>query len=449
MGTKTCPRCTKVSPAYALRCTCGYDFDMRGEERSLTLEEVARQEILFEQYLSARYAQAIEAAKVAARAADFDPADQRKAVEALRANQAVSLAEAELEMQRARARQAAQAAGLDRAWLLRTDAAIPTLSVTLAADEPSVGPFSRKRVSGRRVAGPPAARRPARRSVTAELWKRAVTKTVIRAAKTTAKTTSIVAKAAKNVVGAATRGATQAVKAAQQKRRRMVRATAKLGATMVAAPARPTPSPVVAQQPLAGVWPPPPAKVQMPRNGVAPGRRPLVRIAKKGGAPAPLRQTVSVPQDRAGPPLAATRTPPEPKQSAVPSQVFRVAQARKIAQALAAARALDSTPSGFECPLCSARLRMGATRCRCGWRVAADERDMPALEPLTPPRPAAAPSNGAEQCPYCTTVILPGAARCKCGWQVPTTVSELQSVSLSADERFALSTGLEPTPRGR
>lgn len=96
-----------------MRCTCGYLFDTHSnDECSVTLERIAREEKLFEEYLEARLAQAKEVASVAAHAADLDPENQRKAVEALRANQAAARTAAGLAKQRIKAAQAAHAAGV-------------------------------------------------------------------------------------------------------------------------------------------------------------------------------------------------------------------------------------------------------------------------------------------------------------------------------------------------
>lgn len=110
---KTCPQCMASSRATATRCTCGYLFDASAsDERSLTLERIAREEKLFEEYLEARLTQAKEVASVAAHAAELDPESRRKAIEALRANQAAAKTAAGLAKQRIKAAQAAHAAGL-------------------------------------------------------------------------------------------------------------------------------------------------------------------------------------------------------------------------------------------------------------------------------------------------------------------------------------------------
>ena len=101
-----------LNHAATMRCTCGYLFDSAGgDEGSMTLERIAREEKLFEEYLEARLAQAQETARVAAHAAELDPENQRKAIEALRTKQAAGRAAAGLVKQRLKAAQVAHAAG--------------------------------------------------------------------------------------------------------------------------------------------------------------------------------------------------------------------------------------------------------------------------------------------------------------------------------------------------
>lgn len=153
---KTCPQCMVSSSAATVRCTCGYLFDASGgDDRSLTLERIAREEKLFEEYLEARLAQAQEAAIVAAHAAELEPEHQRKAVESLRAKQAAEKAAAGLAAQRIKAAQAAHAAGVsfamhgslmpDGAWNAKplsvaqpSAAARPTMPINGASVKPTV-----------------------------------------------------------------------------------------------------------------------------------------------------------------------------------------------------------------------------------------------------------------------------------------------------------------------
>lgn len=133
------------STATTMRCTCGYLFDTSGgDERSLTLERIAREEKLFEEYLEARLAQAQEAARVAAHAAELDPENRRKAIEALRSKQAAGRAAAGLVTQRVKAAQAAHAAGVSfamRSSLMPdkgSSAKLPSVTPPSAMTRPTV-----------------------------------------------------------------------------------------------------------------------------------------------------------------------------------------------------------------------------------------------------------------------------------------------------------------------
>lgn len=105
---KTCPQCMATNSAATMRCTCGYLFNSAdGDQKKLTLEVVAREEKLFEEYLEARVAQAIEAASIAARTALLEPHNDRRATEILRTKRAVEAAKIELDAQRVKAAKAA------------------------------------------------------------------------------------------------------------------------------------------------------------------------------------------------------------------------------------------------------------------------------------------------------------------------------------------------------
>ncbi len=109
--SKECPQCAATRPADASRCGCGYVFDpylLDDPQRTLGL--AAEDEKLYEEYLAARAAQAIEAARVATKLAAIDPENERKAIDAARAQRGAQAANAELAVQRARAAQAAEAA---------------------------------------------------------------------------------------------------------------------------------------------------------------------------------------------------------------------------------------------------------------------------------------------------------------------------------------------------
>lgn len=429
---KACPQCMGVSPAYAPRCACGHVFDSGSEEdRTLTPEQVAQQEVLFEEYLAARFIQAAEAAKVARRAAELAPQDARRATEAVRAQHAATLAEAELEAQQARARSAADAAGIDRAALSRTRAETALLPPVVNGFLAGAWQPLRSVAAGKRTAFHPraaSARGRNARAARARAWKRALTKTVIGAAKTT----TIVAKAAKTVVGAAARGATRAVKATQEKRRR-----SRLPAAAGAKSASPDPSPPAGPPSTTGTGArTPPARSRLVSD------RPVAAAVPQDAAG--ISAAPGARRDQAGALLPAL--PSRPKQGVVPSPRFRKAQAQKIAAAVAAGRRFDAGSATCECPLCSAELPSTATRCRCGWRSAAAQRDMPAL---AGDEPSTSSVVVVQQCPQCTAALSTGVARCKCGWKVPAGASELLPVSLTADERQALSLGLELLPPTR
>jgi hypothetical protein len=108
---KACPRCTAVNAAGAASCDCGYAFDnVPREQARSTPELVAQEERLFEDYLVARVAQAVELATVAVRAAELAPENECTAMEALRAKENVNAAKVELAAQRVRAARAAAVA---------------------------------------------------------------------------------------------------------------------------------------------------------------------------------------------------------------------------------------------------------------------------------------------------------------------------------------------------
>lgn len=415
---KVCPKCLSVSAAYAPRCTCGYVFNNGSEEdRTLTLEQIAQQEVLFEEYLAARCIQAAETLKVAMRAVELHPQDVRKATELMRAQQAATTAQAELKAQRARAHSAVEAAGLDRAALLRARAATPLLAPVVDG-VPRMPAGNRTAFNGLAVSLP----RRARPRAGALALKRAVTRTVVGAAKTT----TIVAKVATTVVGAAARRATRAVKATRA-RRRLARAAA-AQAVPVPKSLPPAPTAVKAATP-AGVS----ARAAAPVNATPVSVRQPAAQSVRNTVRAPAQTT---PRLLPASPVATQRDTPTPR--------FRRMQAQKIAAAVATARGLDATSSTIRrCPLCGVQISTTATRCQCGWRVGAAKRDMPALPPLIGDGAATQPrSITVKECPQCTATLAAAALRCNCGWQVPAGAAELSPVSLTADERQALSLGL-------
>ena len=108
---KACPQCTADNAAGAIRCACGFIFDT-ADANGLgpSPQETAEEERLFQEYLAARVAKAIEQVTVAVHAADVEPANKRGAIEAIRLQAVVEKAKAELAAQQARAAKAAEAA---------------------------------------------------------------------------------------------------------------------------------------------------------------------------------------------------------------------------------------------------------------------------------------------------------------------------------------------------
>ena len=97
---KACPQCTADNAASAIRCACGFIFDTADINGSgPSPKETAEEEVLFQEYLAARVSQAIEQATVAAHAADVEPENERRAIEAIRAQDVVEKAKADLRFQ--------------------------------------------------------------------------------------------------------------------------------------------------------------------------------------------------------------------------------------------------------------------------------------------------------------------------------------------------------------
>ncbi|MFQ5546034.1 MAG: hypothetical protein ACE5FE_08650, partial [Acidiferrobacterales bacterium] len=108
---KACPQCTADNAAGAIRCACGFIFGTDAVNGSgPSPQETAEEERLFQEYLAARVSQSIEQATVAAHAADVEPNNERRAIEAIRAQATVEKAKAELAAQQVRATKAAEAA---------------------------------------------------------------------------------------------------------------------------------------------------------------------------------------------------------------------------------------------------------------------------------------------------------------------------------------------------
>lgn len=104
---KDCPECAATLATDAACCACGYVFEpFRSEDLLLALERAIQEEKLFEKYLAGRVKQAAEVARVAATIAAMEPENERRAVEAARANRAAKVAQIEVIVQQARVAQA-------------------------------------------------------------------------------------------------------------------------------------------------------------------------------------------------------------------------------------------------------------------------------------------------------------------------------------------------------
>lgn len=99
---KTCPECARQTAIAALACSCGYTFQSREPQLDASQEDMAREEALYEEYLSARAEQALEAAKVARQLAELFPHDRQKAMDFANLELAAQVAKADLASQRER-----------------------------------------------------------------------------------------------------------------------------------------------------------------------------------------------------------------------------------------------------------------------------------------------------------------------------------------------------------
>lgn len=99
---KTCPECACAISMTATSCPCGYAFPSRETQPGPSQEDIAQEEALYEEYLSARVEQAVEAAKVARHRAELFPHDRQKALEAAELQFAAQVAETDLANQRQR-----------------------------------------------------------------------------------------------------------------------------------------------------------------------------------------------------------------------------------------------------------------------------------------------------------------------------------------------------------
>jgi hypothetical protein len=102
---KTCPECACAISITATFCACGYTFPSHEPQPGASQEDIAQEEALYEEYLSARAEQAVEAARVAKHLSELFPDDAQKALESEKLQLAAQVAEAELASQRERVAQ--------------------------------------------------------------------------------------------------------------------------------------------------------------------------------------------------------------------------------------------------------------------------------------------------------------------------------------------------------
>jgi hypothetical protein len=490
------------SLATTKRCTCGYRFDVPDddEERSVTAAQIAVEEKLFAEYLEARAAQAVEAATVAARAAELDPENERKAVEAVRTQQAAEKLAAELAVQRIKAAQAVHAAGPHTAspvWpppparpsnpppngrprpspglkaqrMATTSPAQqtgrkplprqsrfsrephtrfspPGVAVTggsrpLTLPKPTVSKVPAPGLQPRPPVPPNGATRP--RPVATRSASPAVRKKPVRTTRPTwqAVVATTVSRAARTAAQAAARGAHKAAKGAAKATARTATKAAKHVARTTARAAQRAMQAARERREVKRVRTRARA-IPVLTNPVAPASPPVPTQAF------PERPTPMVAARRRAATPAAVQ-PPKPneiRQRTQPSETFRRAQAAKIEQAVVAARSVESTAATVECALCSASLSVNAKRCLCGWQVPNHVRDIPALTPVAGHNGRNAHGNELTvafrriECPLCGAELAPNAVRCRCGWNIPEGTNELPPVSLTADEVSSLSFGV-------
>lgn len=106
---KACPECAGSTDVAATVCSCGYTFQSGQAQLDASQEDIAREEALYEEYLSARAEQAAEAARVAKHLAELFPHDRQKALEFANLKLAAQLAKADLASQRERLAEMTQA----------------------------------------------------------------------------------------------------------------------------------------------------------------------------------------------------------------------------------------------------------------------------------------------------------------------------------------------------
>jgi hypothetical protein len=106
---KSCPECARASAIDAASCSCGYAFQSQETAPAGSQQDIARQEALYEEYLSVRAEQAAEAARVAKHLTELFPQDRQKALESAKLELAAQVARAELVSQRERVAEITQA----------------------------------------------------------------------------------------------------------------------------------------------------------------------------------------------------------------------------------------------------------------------------------------------------------------------------------------------------
>lgn len=106
---KACPECARSAAVGAPVCSCGYTFQSGETQLDTSQEDIAREEALYEEYLSARAEQAAEAARVAKHLTELFPHDRQKALEFANLELAAQVAKADLASQRERLAEITQA----------------------------------------------------------------------------------------------------------------------------------------------------------------------------------------------------------------------------------------------------------------------------------------------------------------------------------------------------
>lgn len=104
---KNCPQCAQSQAVTSARCDCGYDFDSDDSEERPTIEVIAEDEKLYQEYLAARAAQAEEEVAIVRAGAHQNKANS---AQLRKAEQALQAIRAELAEQNAKSEAAAAVA---------------------------------------------------------------------------------------------------------------------------------------------------------------------------------------------------------------------------------------------------------------------------------------------------------------------------------------------------